>query len=42
MICEIFKVPGSEQHVRLDRPFFFFIQENSTGACLLSGRITDI
>lgn len=35
-------LPGSEQHVRLDRPFFFFIQENSTGACLLSGRITDI
>lgn len=35
-------IPGSEQHVRLDRPFYFFIQENSTGACLLSGRITDI
>ena len=35
-------IPGSEQHVRLDRPFYFFIQENSTGACLLSGMITDI
>lgn len=35
-------IAGSKQYVRLDRPFFFFIRENSTGACLLSGRIADL
>lgn len=34
--------PGSKQHVRLNRPFFFFIRENSTGAYLLSGRIAEL
>lgn len=33
---------GSKQHVRLDRPFFFFIRENGSRACLLSGRIADL
>ncbi|MDE6144086.1 MAG: hypothetical protein K2F94_08440 [Muribaculaceae bacterium] len=28
--------------VKADRPFFFFIEEFSTGACILSGRIADL
>ncbi len=28
--------------VKIDRPFFFFINEYSTGACIVSGRITNI
>lgn len=32
----------SYREVNIDRPFFFFINEYSTGACLLSGRITDL
>lgn len=28
--------------VTVDRPFFFFINEKSTGACLLSGRIAEL
>lgn len=28
--------------LRFDRPFYFFITEYSTGACILSGRIADI
>lgn len=28
--------------IRIDQPFYFFITEYSTGACLLSGRIADL
>lgn len=28
--------------VTVDRPFYFFLKEKSTGACILSGRITDL
>lgn len=30
------------QTITVDRPFFFFINEVSTGACILSGRIADL
>lgn len=29
-------------NITVDRPFFFFINEVSTGACILSGRIADL
>jgi len=35
-------VAGGSYSVKVDRPFYFFLQENSTGACLLSGRIADL
>lgn len=34
--------PGESYTVKVDRPFYFFLKENSTGACLLSGRIVDL
>lgn len=30
------------KHITVDRPFYFFINEISTGACILSGRIADL
>lgn len=33
---------GKPYYMTVDHPFYFFIHEQSTGACLLSGRITDI
>lgn len=46
-IVDIFSAaaPGTDPQlftVTVDRPFFFFINEESTGACLLSGRIADL
>ena len=35
-------IPGGEYEVSLDRPFFFFITERSTDACVLSGCITNL
>ncbi|MCM1139590.1 MAG: hypothetical protein NC453_13550, partial [Muribaculum sp.] len=36
-------MPGAEPTFRMvDQPFYFFITEYSTGACLLSGRIADL
>lgn len=35
-------IPGQSYTINVDRPFFFFIEEYSTGACVLSGRIVDI
>lgn len=35
-------IPGKKYTLRFDRPFYFFIREQSTGACLLSGRIANI
>ncbi len=35
-------MPGGTYTVKVDRPFYFFIKESSTGACLLSGRISDL
>ncbi|MDE6096666.1 MAG: hypothetical protein K2G52_10805 [Muribaculaceae bacterium] len=35
-------VPGETYTVKVDRPFYFFLKEKSTGACLLSGRIADL
>ena len=32
----------NETVVRVDRPFYFFISEFSTSACILSGRISDL
>lgn len=35
--------PGpSKLSMRVDRPFYFFINEYSTGACILSGRIVNL
>ena len=34
--------PGESYTVKVDRPFYFFIKEFSTGAWVLSGRITDL
>lgn len=33
---------GEKIIAKLDSPFFFFIKEFSTGACILSGRISDL
>lgn len=33
---------GDDHTLRLDRPFYFFIKEINTGACLLSGRVTNL
>ncbi len=33
---------GKSYSVTVDRPFYFFLNETSTGACIISGRITDI
>lgn len=33
---------GENYTLTLDRPFFFFLKENGTGACLLSGLIADL
>ena len=30
------------REINIDRPFMFFITESSTGACVVSGRITDL
>lgn len=35
-------IPGKDYSVKVDRPFYFFLKEKSTGACLLSGRIADL
>ena len=35
-------IPGGEYTVKVNRPFYFFIREISTGACILSGRISDL
>lgn len=36
-------MPGAEPTVRIvNKPFYFFITEYSTGACILSGRIADL
>lgn len=35
-------IPGGEYTVKIDRPFYFFLRDASTGACLLSGRIADL
>lgn len=35
-------IPGGEYEVSLDRPFFFFITERSTDACVLSGCIANL
>ncbi|MEZ3551557.1 MAG: hypothetical protein K1W02_12690 [Muribaculaceae bacterium] len=34
--------PNHLYTVKVDRPFFFFINEFSSGACVLSGRISDL
>ena len=34
--------PSAEYKLEFNRPFYFFLTETSTGACLLSGRIADI
>ena len=34
--------PTPIKEVVFDRPFYFFITEVSTGACVLSGRIADL
>ena len=34
--------PGESYTIKVDRPFYFFIKEFSTGAWVLSGRITDL
>ncbi|MDE6443017.1 MAG: hypothetical protein K2K64_01150, partial [Muribaculaceae bacterium] len=34
--------PNKEYTMVFDRPFYFFIREVSTGACLLSGFIADL
>lgn len=33
---------GQSYTVKVDRPFYFFLRDKSTGACLLSGRIADL
>lgn len=42
----IFTSPGiihrDEYTIKVDRPFYFFIQEGTTGTCILSGRISDL
>lgn len=39
---EISPAPGQKYTVRLDRPFYFFIKETNTGACLLSGCVANL
>ena len=34
--------PSQPVEINVNRPFIFFVTERSTGACLLSGRITDL
>ena len=34
--------PETPIEITVDRPFYFFITEKSTGACVVSGRITDL
>ncbi len=34
--------PNPEIRIEVNRPFYFFLKEKSTGACLLSGRLTDL
>lgn len=35
-------MPGQPYTVKVDRPFYFFLRDKSTGACLLSGRIAEL
>lgn len=35
-------VPTEPVNFNVDRPFYFFITEQSTGACIVSGRIVDL
>ena len=35
-------MPSEPIEINIDRPFMFFITESSTGACVVSGRITDL
>lgn len=35
-------IAGQPYTVKVDRPFYFFLRDKSTGACLLSGRIADL
>lgn len=37
----VYSAPTPEYKLEFNRPFYFFLTETSTGACLLSGRIAD-
>lgn len=36
------KIEYDKYTINIDRPFYFFLREISTGACILSGRIADL